>query len=127
MKEIHQSNICVCCDRFIIGTEELNWISKKSLLTNKRRLINPDVTNESLRACYRVGDDDLKELLLSPRARVKLSGEFMCCLQCYKSLKDEKLDKNPPKFAISNHFAIGNLPEMLTLIITEINIHFYQL
>jgi len=38
LKEIHQSNICVCCDRFIIGTEELNWISKKILLTNKKGL-----------------------------------------------------------------------------------------
>jgi hypothetical protein len=38
LKEIHQSNICVCCDRFIIGTEELNWISKTILLTNKKGL-----------------------------------------------------------------------------------------
>jgi hypothetical protein len=69
LEQIHQSNICVCCDRFIIGTEELNWINKKTLLANKKRLMNPDVTNESLKACYTVGDEELKELLLSPRAR----------------------------------------------------------
>jgi hypothetical protein len=42
---------------------------------NKKRLINPDVTNESLKACYTVGDKELEELLLSPRVRVKLSGD----------------------------------------------------
>jgi hypothetical protein len=46
----------VCCDRFIIRTEELNWIYKGNLLANKNRLMNPDVTNESLKACYTVGD-----------------------------------------------------------------------
>jgi hypothetical protein len=36
LDEIHQSNRCVCCDRFIIGTEELNWIAKKTLLANEK-------------------------------------------------------------------------------------------
>ena len=88
---------------------------------NKKRLMNPDVTNESLKGCYTVGDEELKELLLSPRARVKLSGDYICCLQCYKSLKTENLDRNPPKFAISNHFAIGYLPEILSSSITEVS------
>ena len=78
--QIHQSNVCVCCDRFITGTEELNWINKKTLLSNRIRLMNPDITNETLRACYRVRDEELKELLLSPRARVKMSGDYICCL-----------------------------------------------
>jgi hypothetical protein len=82
--------------------------------------MNPDVTNETLRACYRVGDEELKELLLSPRARVKMSGDYICILQCYKSLKQKSIDKNPPKFAISNHFAIRCLPEILSSSLTEI-------
>jgi hypothetical protein len=36
LERIHQSNVCVCCDRFIIGTEELNWINKKTLLAKKK-------------------------------------------------------------------------------------------
>jgi hypothetical protein len=55
--------------------------------------MNPYVTNESLKACYRVADQKSKELLISPRARVKMSGEFICCVQCYKSLKTENLEK----------------------------------
>jgi hypothetical protein len=30
LEQIHQSNVWVCCDRFITGTEELNWINKKT-------------------------------------------------------------------------------------------------
>ncbi len=37
LDEIHQPNICVCCDRFIIGTEEINWMNKKILLLNKKK------------------------------------------------------------------------------------------
>jgi hypothetical protein len=111
----------MCCDRFIIGAEELNWINKKTLIANKVRLMNPDVTNESLRACYRVEDEELREMLLSPRVRVKMSGDYNCCLQCYKSLKEKRIDKNPPKFAVSNHFEIGYLRDILTSSITGIS------
>jgi hypothetical protein len=27
-EQCHQANICVCCDRFIYGTDELCWIKK---------------------------------------------------------------------------------------------------
>jgi hypothetical protein len=27
-KQCHQANVCVCCDRFVCGTEEINWIHK---------------------------------------------------------------------------------------------------
>jgi hypothetical protein len=83
--------------------------------------MNPDVTNESSKAFYRVGDEELKESLLSPQVRVKMSGDYMCCVQFYKSLRTETLERNPPKFAISNHFAIGYLPEKLTSSIAEIS------
>ena len=34
----HQANVCVCCDRFIIGTSEIKWINKTVLLFNEKRL-----------------------------------------------------------------------------------------
>ncbi len=38
-----------------------------------------------------------------------------------ESLKTENLGRNSPKFAISNHFAIGYLPEILSASITEVS------
>ena len=35
-EQCHQANVCVCCDRFICGTEEINWIHKGILLQQKR-------------------------------------------------------------------------------------------
>jgi hypothetical protein len=34
-EQCHQANVCVCCDRFICGTEEINWIHKRILLQQK--------------------------------------------------------------------------------------------
>ena len=28
-EQCHQANVCVCCDRFICGADELYWIKKK--------------------------------------------------------------------------------------------------
>ena len=36
--QLHQANVCVMCDRFIIGTAELFWIHKSTLLQHKSRL-----------------------------------------------------------------------------------------
>ncbi len=66
--------------------------------------MNPDVTNESLKACYRVVDHKLKELMLSPRARVKISGEYICYVQCYKSLKTENLEEKSAKICYFKSF-----------------------
>jgi hypothetical protein len=111
--EIHQANVCVCfcviCGRFITGTAELNWIEKSTLLSHKSRLVIPDINSE-LQQCYQVSDSDLNELLLLPRARVKKIEEYLCCSKCERALKNDKMDKNPPKYAIANNFAIGTLP-----------------
>jgi hypothetical protein len=37
-EQCHQANICVCCDRFICGTDELCWIKKITLLQQKSML-----------------------------------------------------------------------------------------
>ena len=34
----HQANVCVCCDRFITGTSEVEWISKVILIRKQSRL-----------------------------------------------------------------------------------------
>ena len=31
-EQCHQANVCVCCDRFICGTDELHWIKKTNHL-----------------------------------------------------------------------------------------------
>ena len=118
-EQCHQANVCVCCDRFICGTEELSWIRKDELLRQNQRLTLPGIT-DSLKACYEVSDPELKHLLLSPRARVTCSNEYLCCSQCHRSLRNDMLASAPPKFAISNHFAIGLLPDHLSSKITEV-------
>jgi hypothetical protein len=68
--------------------------------------------------CYRVADPDLHALLLSQRARVKIAGEYMCCSQCHGALQNDRLEQNLTKFAISNNFAIGCLPDNLSNCLT---------
>jgi hypothetical protein len=79
----------------------------------------PDI-EDGLKACYEVHDPDLKHLLLSPRARMRINEEYLCCSQCHRSLQNDMLDKLPPKFAIANNFVIGLLPDNLSSKITEI-------
>jgi hypothetical protein len=116
-EQCHQANVCVCCDRFIFGTDELCWIKKTTLL-QKSRLVLPDL-NIQLESCYKVLDPDLHGFLLSPSARFTTKGEYLCCSQCFRSLKDD-LIKTPPKFAIANNFAKGILPSSLQDILTEV-------
>jgi hypothetical protein len=44
----------------------------------------------------------------------------MSCSQCYKALQPFKIDNNPPKFAISNNFVIGTLPEFMSSALTKL-------
>ena len=58
---------------------------------------------------YKVqNDEDLSELLLSPRAPV-VDNQFMSCKLCYNNITNKKTEK-PPCFAISNAWAIGYIP-----------------
>ncbi len=90
-----EANVCIICDRFITGTADLNWIKKNTLIQHKARLTIPDINSE-LQKCYQVSDPDLHELLLSPRARFKKNGEYLCCTQCERALQYDRLDKNIP-------------------------------
>ena len=44
----------------------------------------------------------------------------MSCEDCYKVLCDKKRRPTPPKFAISNGFAIGHLPEDISKNVTPL-------
>jgi hypothetical protein len=121
---MQRSNVCVVCDRLIIGMEEVKKISKKHLILNKQCLsvqqyedhyslnLKPDLIGQ-----YQVNDIELKDILLSPRAQSFSSGKYyQCCSSCYNSLvksKNESNSNNPPKFSIANGFAIGHIPEIL--------------
>ena len=67
--QLHQANVCVICDRYITGINDLYWIKKNTLLSHHARLCIPTL-DDQLKQCYQVIDPDLHHLLLSPRARV---------------------------------------------------------
>jgi hypothetical protein len=124
-QSVHRSLVCVVCDCFIIGRDEYHWISKECLLFHRDILSHnyfyKNGINPILRSQYYVGDSMLSELLLSPRARKKHDGSFyMCCTLCHDDLHDMKSRKKPPKFSISNGFAIGFLPDNLSQDITPL-------
>jgi hypothetical protein len=97
--------VSVVTDLFV---ELMNYAgSRKSLYFSKSQ-------------CYKVLDLGLHGLLLSPRARFSTNGEYLCCSQCFRSLKNDKLGKNPPKFATANNFAIGILPSPLQNLLAEV-------
>ena len=120
--DIQKANICVVCDRLIIGTEEVKLIEKDLLEKNRDRL---SVESYEEHFCislkrelvhqYELDDDELKGMLLSPRARCVDGCHYQCCFSCYGSCtqgyKEER--SSPPKFSIANGFAIGHIPDVL--------------
>lgn len=111
--------VCVICDTFIIGTEEICWLSKDDLISFKPFLgskalevyIGKSLPKE-LKEQYSVKDYNLEGLLLSPRARM-INDEYMCCSSCHRSLKLERVTV-PPRFAISNGWMIGSIPDNIS-------------
>ena len=76
--EKHKACVCVICDSFIIGTEQIVWLSKTAI-KNKSSYLSTSFYQTNirkgsplptvLRNQYLIeDDDDLKDLLLSPRA-----------------------------------------------------------
>ena len=116
--EKHKACVCVICDCFIIGTEEIDWISKEAII-NKASYLSTNYykANTSrgiplptvLRNQYLIENDDkLKDLLLSPRAH-RRGDTFMCCKCCSRNIKRICSNK-PPKFGITNGWVIGQIP-----------------
>ena len=122
---IHQILVCVVCDRCIIGTDAFYWIGREILKFHEQILSSTyyykEGINTILKQQYTIDDNLLSHLLLSPRARRKRSdGSLMSCEDCYKVLCDKKRRPTPPKFAISNGFAIGHLPEDIAKNVTPL-------
>ena len=87
-KSIHRALVCVVCDRCIIGTDSYHWISSKTLKYHEKILSASyhysNGINAYLKLQYAVADDDIFHLLLSPRARKRVSdNSYMCCSECY--------------------------------------------
>lgn len=83
--------VCVCCDNFIIGTERVHRMKKKSLEKYKPALgvrSYEEFHNERMHPVlvqqYTVRG--LPGMLLSPRANRNKKGYTMCS-SCYTSLK----------------------------------------
>ena len=118
----HKSIVCIICDRFIIGTETIHYLSKNNIIGHKRRLsvesyevyyntkLKPEVRSQ-----YMINDGDLKHLLLSPRSRNSSKG-YTTCSCCFGGMQPNMTNKqSPPKFAIANGFVIGSFPQELKL------------
>ncbi len=111
----HRAIGCSVCDQFIIGTEELCWITKEELLEHKDRL-----GVEAYQEYYHGGeeiDQELKQqyeisgmegMLLSRRFGKDDASEFMICSSCKASLRTKS--ESPPKHSIANGFLIGTIP-----------------
>jgi hypothetical protein len=72
-----------------------------------------------VRKQYMINDGNLKDLLLSPRARKNHNGYSTC--SCYFSGMQPNMTRKrfPPKFAIANGFVIGSMPKILQLTTTN--------
>ena len=93
-KETFSPCVCVVCDCFIIGTEEIKWISTDDLINQKKLLGSEELElflghdlPLLLKNQYSLADKKLKGLLLSPRAR-RIGNNYMICESCNVSLKN---------------------------------------
>ncbi len=118
-EEVHKAPVCVTCDCSIIGVDSFIWISSQCLKYHENVLSSDyyytEGINPILKEQYTVEDGLISHLLLSPRARKRHDiNSYMCCSSCYSVLAEMTKLKKPPKYAISNGFAIGHLPNRFT-------------
>ena len=135
----HQACVCAVCDCFIIGTEKICYLLVEQLLEKSSYLdVNylESMTNKKLppvlRNQYKVENcERLSSLLLSPRAPKK-DNNYMSCETCWCNVSREK-NTTPPKFGISNAWAIGYIPhdvvgdidDMLAVMVNKIRLFSY--
>ena len=114
----HRMPVCVVCDHFIYGIEEVKSLSKNLLLKNKDRLSCKEFEaifrrqlSPSLVRQYQVEDEELHGLLLSPRS-VCTSDAYQACPSCYRALTGSKNQKRktPPVKSIANGNIFGQVP-----------------
>lgn len=114
---LHQANVCVVCDCFIIGTEPVKRLSLVQLkhhkirlgVTNYEKFYKHKTLSSELRGFYKV--KGLPDMLLSPRANKNEKG-YSCCRTCHNGMRQSKRDQKPPKLSIANGFVIGEFPKL---------------
>ena len=111
----HKACVCAVCDSFIIGVEDICWLAEEAILGKKEYLSVKFLEQivgrrmpSALRQQYLLDIPAYSDLLLSPRAHQE-NGKLMSCLPCYNNVMNKILVK-PPRYAISNGWAIGQLP-----------------
>jgi len=103
-KGAFQALVCIVCDRQIIGTEQVCYLTKEQLLKNKLRLgvesynkfymengykkLHPELVKQ-----YEV--DDMVGLLLSQRSRCETDG-YVACQSCHVSITTHSSYQLPP-------------------------------
>ena len=125
-KPLHKACVCVICDTLIKGTEPIchlttnDLVAQSSVLSVKyyNKSTNMQIS-PNLRSQYKLRDDSLRHLLLSPRSTRTENG-YMCCKSCFHHLKACSPRDKPPKFAISNGFAIGSIPSEVVEEISDV-------
>jgi hypothetical protein len=106
-KSFHQMPVCICCDNFIIGTERVHRMAKKTLKQYEPALgvasyehFHNERMHPILIKQYKV--KGFSGVLLSPRANKNKKGYSMCS-SCYTSLQQKsKSSTTSPKFSITN-------------------------
>ena len=112
----HKCYVCIVCDRVILGTESLHVMRKDRLKEHSHRLgvreyeqyhgiELPEILKEQYHVPY------FPDMLLSRRAR-RIRKGWTTCAQCKSAMTKRCITKfTPPKNAIANGFAIGQMPK----------------
>jgi hypothetical protein len=111
----HKYPVCVICDCFIIGTEEVKFLNRNQLVVHEDRLsvnkyeefYHQQPLPKDLRKYYHL--PGFPKMLLSPRATKKNEG-YTCCETCHSAMAPRFKDKAVPKFSCANGFLIGEFP-----------------
>ena len=114
----HQCYVCIVCDRVILGTESLRVMREDRLKEHSHRLGVHEYEQyhgielpKILKKQYRVRG--YPNMLLSRRER-RIRKEWTTCAECKSAMKKRCITKfTPPKNAIANGFAIGQMPKKL--------------
>lgn len=120
----HIAYVCVICDCFILGTEPLKYLTDQRIEEHRERLsvrkykdfmnMDSDVEGHldpfsSLWKYYEL--EKHKGMLLSPRASTHGidTDKWSCCEGCYRAMVSARIKAPPPRMAIANGFAIGEI------------------
>jgi hypothetical protein len=94
----HKSIVCVVCDRFIIGTETIHFLSKNNIIAHERRLSVESYERyydtklkPKMRSQYMINDGNLKHFVTVPMITEHFKGiYFMLLLFWWHATKHDK-------------------------------------